>query len=165
MKTRTVNHIWIARKSFLKPNSKDSCTSENHLQRAVVSWLFLHLSREVLSGLRECFRGKESRRSHCAGQEGISPLKLVTDSEVCYLDVSILSHQQVRGFDVSVDDPLVMYCWNRTINRKLLQQQHPIWGILLMAEDDKCSLTVQPSLDWEGRGLKITFSPSEYLNF
>lgn len=69
-----------------------------------------HLSREVLPGLRERFRGEEGGRSHCTGQEGVSPLKLVTDPEVCDLDVSIFSHQQVGGFDVSVDDPLVMNC-------------------------------------------------------
>lgn len=87
-----------------------SCISENPLQVALLSQLFLHLSREVLSGLTQCFGGKESRCSHRASQESISPLKLVTDSKVCYLDVSVFSHQQIRRFDVSVDDPLVVYC-------------------------------------------------------
>lgn len=74
--------------------------------------MFPHLSREVLSGLGESFRSQESRCSHCAGEEGIGPLKLVTHSKVCDLDVSVLSHQQVGGFHVPVDDPLIMH-WNQ----------------------------------------------------
>lgn len=88
---------------------KSSCISESHPKRALVSRILLHLSREVLSGLRERFRSKKSRSSNCAGQQGVSSLKLVTNSKVCNLDVSIFSHQQIRRFDVSVDDPLVMY--------------------------------------------------------
>lgn len=95
--------------------NNDVCISSNHPQRALVSQMFLHLSREVLPGLRERFGGEEGGRSHGAGQQSISALKLVTDSKVCDLDVSVFSHQQVGGFHVSVDDPLVMYCWKRNM--------------------------------------------------
>lgn len=76
-----------------------------------------HLPREVNPVFRQGFRGQERRRSHCAGQEGISPLKLVTDSKVCDLDVSVFSHQQVGWFDVSVDDLLVMDCRQSSTHR------------------------------------------------
>lgn len=51
---------------FLKTKSRHACIFENHHQRALVRRVFLHLSREVLSRLRERFRSKESRCSHCA---------------------------------------------------------------------------------------------------
>lgn len=75
---------------------------------------FSHLSREVNPVFRQGFGGQKGWRSYCARQEGISSLKLVTDSKVCNLDVSIFSHQQVGWFDVSMDDPLVMNCVENT---------------------------------------------------
>ena len=68
-----------------------------------------HLSGEVLAGLGECLGGKESRRSHSAGQQRVRPLKLIAHAEVCDLYVTVLAHQQVGGFDVAMDDLLVMH--------------------------------------------------------
>lgn len=53
--------------------------------------------------------GHEGRCPCCARQECIRPLELVAYSKVCDLDVSIVSQQQVGGFDVPVDDLVVVH--------------------------------------------------------
>lgn len=93
------------------------------LRSLKMHWLFRHwtyldiqhcrvsdLAREVLAGLGECLWSEECRRSHRAGQQGVSSLKLVTDSKVGDFNVSVLTNQQVRWLNVSVNDLLIVYC-------------------------------------------------------
>lgn len=55
-------------------------------------------------------RSHERRRPRCAWQKGVCPLKLFAHTKVCYLDVAIISQQQIRWFNVPVNNPLVVYC-------------------------------------------------------
>lgn len=55
-------------------------------------------------------RSHEGRRPRCAWQKGVCPLKLFAHTKVCYLDVAIISQQQIRWFNVPVNNPLVVYC-------------------------------------------------------
>lgn len=78
-----------------------------------------HLAGEVLPCLGQRLGGQEGGGPHRAGQEGVGPLELVTDAEVCDLDVSVLPHQQVGRLHVSVDDLLVVHCHAITHKLKL----------------------------------------------
>lgn len=76
-----------------------------------VSVLF-HLSAEAVLVLSHHLWSHEGRRPRRARQEGVRPLELVAHSEVCDFDVTIVPQQQVGGFDVPVDD-LVIVHWTR----------------------------------------------------
>lgn len=67
------------------------------------------LSWEVLAGLGERLWSQECRSSHCARQQGVSSLKLVADPKVSYFNVSIITNQQVRWLNITVNDLLIVY--------------------------------------------------------
>lgn len=68
-----------------------------------------HLSTEALLVFGHHLGGHEGRRPRRARQEGIRPLKLVAHAKVCDLDVTVVAQQQVGGFDVPVDDLVVVH--------------------------------------------------------
>lgn len=64
---------------------------------------------EALSGVGEGLRRHEGRRAGGAGQQSVVALELVADPEVGYLHVAVVAQQQVGGFDVPVDNLLVVH--------------------------------------------------------
>lgn len=56
--------------------------------------------------------GHEGRRPCRAGQESVRPLELVAHTEVCDFDVAVVPQQQVGGFNVPVDDLVVVH-WTK----------------------------------------------------
>lgn len=68
-----------------------------------------HLPTEALLVLRYHLRGHEGRRPGRARQLGVHPLEFLADAEVGDLDVAVVAQQQVGGFDVPVDDLVVVH--------------------------------------------------------
>lgn len=83
------------------------------IQNFPQSELLTHLSAEALLMFGYHLGGHEGRRPRRARQEGVRPLKLVAHTKVCDLDVTIVTQQQVGGFDVPVDDLVVVH-WKNT---------------------------------------------------
>lgn len=72
---------------------------------------------ESLILISQSFRGHEGWSSCTVWQESIMTLKLITDTKICYLYVAIIPQQQIRGFDVSVNDFLIVYY--KTQNKRI----------------------------------------------
>lgn len=64
---------------------------------------------EALPGVGKRLGRHESGRAGRAGQQGVVALELVADPKVCNLQVTVVAQQQVGGFDVSMDNFLVVH--------------------------------------------------------
>ena len=71
-----------------------------------------HLSAESPLVFGHHLGGHEGRGPRRARQEGVGPLELVAHAKVGDLDVTVVPQQQVGGFDVSVDDLVVVH-WTK----------------------------------------------------
>lgn len=103
-----------------------SLTDDHYLFTSRPAGDFLsHLSAETMLVFGHHLRGHEGRGPRRTRQEGVGPLEFVAHAKVCDLDVSVISQQQVGGFNVSVDDLVVVHCTETMKTRHISSM--PVW--------------------------------------
>lgn len=110
MKSLGQDLVLAAAVNHRRPNPEHQVDTKRRLRLETSKDPRTYFPAEALPGVGKRLGRHEGGRAGRAGQQGVIALKLVADPEVCDLHVTIVAQQQIGGFDVSVDNFLVVHC-------------------------------------------------------
>lgn len=87
-------------KIIFSPSKHSGCQNLNFI---------VYLATEALAVVRQSLWRHKCRSPGRAGEQGIVPFKLVTNTKISNLHMAVISKQQIWGFDVPVDDLLIVH--------------------------------------------------------